>query len=114
MCRGSEILSKGRRAVMDRRRKIIGIVLLVLIFIALALSLDYILVNEEHECTGGGCEVCAVLQRAEDTLSGSSAREAAAVAVFTIALVSGAALLIRAFRLRTASSPVSLFDVLIA
>lgn len=99
---------------MDRRRKIIGIVLLVLIFIALALSLDYILVNEEHECTGVGCEVCAVLQRAEDTLSGSSAREAAAVAVFTIALVSGAALLIRAFRLRTVSSPVSLFDVLIA
>ena len=47
---------------MDRRRKIIGIVLLVLIFIALALSLDYILVNEEHECTGVGCEVCAVLQ----------------------------------------------------
>ena len=48
MCRGSEILSKGRGAVMDRRRKIIGIVLLVLIFIALALSLYYILVNEEH------------------------------------------------------------------
>lgn len=99
---------------MDRRRKIIGIVLLVFILLALALSLDYILVNEEHECTGVGCEVCTVLQKAEDTLSGSSAREATVAAVFTILLVAGATLLMRTFASRAEASPVSLFDVLIA
>ena len=108
----AKILTKEGSDV-ERRRRIVGIVMLVFLLLALALSLDYILVNEEHECTGAGCEICAVLQTAEETLRAPAARAALSAVAAAAAVVLLAAVIVPGAP-RAAASPVSRCDVLIA
>lgn len=52
---------------MGKEKKLAVITSMILIFITVA-SLFYIVEEQEHDCTGADCPVCACIHQAEQTL----------------------------------------------
>lgn len=97
---------------MQKRRRIMAIVLTVLFALAVMLSLDFVADNYEHDCEGTDCAICAVLQVADEIVNGAKK------VVSISALFAFSAIILFIVKARkecfvSAVTPVSLNDILI-
>lgn len=75
---------------MKRKVKIIAVFLLVFYIVALAFSFNFTAENENHNCVGEDCPVCAVLRIAEEISDGAKKLTSAAISfivVFSVVLI---------------------------